>query len=156
MADLVIARRRQLAQFHPIERRLAGHRRTILAPRLKLAGQHRHQRIMAQFVVVVQILIAQRDPKHPLADQSRDPVLDQVGAPHVVKARGKPIHHSDRTIRRAQQQRSGIRGDRAGIERRYHFASFNGCKSKQIRATLCRHRGAPRIDEKMLQHNGFR
>ena len=68
VADLVIARRRQLAQFHPIERRLAGHRRTILAPRLKLAGQHRHQRIMAQFVVVVQILIAQRDPKHPLAD----------------------------------------------------------------------------------------
>ena len=61
---------------------------------------------MAQFVVVVQILIAQRDPKHPLPDQGRDLVLDQFRAPHVVKERCLPIHYSDRTIRRAQKQRS--------------------------------------------------
>jgi hypothetical protein len=156
VADLVIARRLQSAQLQPVQRRLAGHRRTILAPRLKLAGQHRHQRIMAQFVVVVEILIAKRNPEHPLADQRRDLVLDQFRAPHVVKARCQPIHHSDRTIRRAQKQRSCIRRDRARIECRDHRAAFNRFKSKEIRATLCRHRGAPRIDEKLLQHNGFR
>ena len=156
VADLVIARRLQLAQLQPVQRRLAGHRRAILAPRLKLARQHRHHRIMAQFVVVVQILIAERDPEHPLADQGRDLVLDQFRTPLVVKARRKPIHHPDGAIRRAQQQRSGIRGDRAGIERRHHLASFNRFKSKEIRATLCRHRGAPRIDENLLQHNAFR
>ena len=155
VADLVIARRRQLAQFHPIERRLAGHRRTILAPRLSLPASTAISRHGA-------VRRSRSNPHSPARSQtpagrlSCDPVLDQVGAPHVVKARGKPIHHSDRTISRAQQQRSGIRGDRAGIERRYHFASFNGCKSKQIRATLCRHRGSPQIDEKMLQHNDFR
>ena len=155
VADLVVARRLQSAQLQPVQRRLAGHRRTILAPRLKLAGQHRHQRIVAQLVVVVQILVAERDPEHPLADQRRHLVLDQVGAPLVVKARGKPIHHPDGPIRRAQQQRSGIRGDRAARSR-HHRAAFNRFKSKEIRATLCRHRGAPRIDEKLLQHNGFR
>ena len=78
MTDLVIARRLKLAQLQPVERRLAGHRRAILAPRLELAGQHRHHRIVAQLVVVVEILVAERDPEHPLADQRRDLVLDQV------------------------------------------------------------------------------
>jgi hypothetical protein len=46
--------------------------------------------------------------------------------------------------------------DRPAIECCHHFAAFNRCKSKQISATLCRHRGAPRINEKVLQHNNFR
>ena len=81
MADLVIARRLQSAQLQPVERRLPGHRGAILAARLKLACQHRQHRIMAQFVVVVEILIAKRNPEHPLADQRRDLVLDQFRAP---------------------------------------------------------------------------
>jgi hypothetical protein len=47
VTDLVIARRLQSAQLQPVQRRLAGHRRTILAPRFELAGQDRHHRIMA-------------------------------------------------------------------------------------------------------------
>ena len=147
VTDLVIARRLQAAQLQPVERRLAGHRRAVLASRLELARQHRHHRIVAQLVVVVEILVAKRDPEHPLADQRRHLVLDQLRAPHVVKARRKPIHHPDRAIGRAQQQRPGVRRDRAAVERRHHRAAFNGFKSKQFRATLCRHRGAPRIIE---------
>jgi hypothetical protein len=41
---------------------------------------------VAQLVVVVEILIAKRNPKHPLADQRHYLVLDQFQAPHVVKA----------------------------------------------------------------------
>ena len=78
VADLVIARRLQPAQFQPVERRLAGHRRAILAPRLKLAGQHRHHRIVAQFVVIVEVLIAKRNPEYPLADQRHHLMLDQI------------------------------------------------------------------------------
>jgi hypothetical protein len=68
-------------------------------------------------------------------------VLDQFRAPHVVKARCQPIHHSDRTIRRAQKQHSCIRRDRARIECRDHRAAFNRFKSKEIRAT----RGLPPV-----------
>ena len=123
---------------------------------VELARQHRHHRIVAQLVVVVEILVAERNPEYPLAHQRRDLMLDQFWAPLVVKARRKPIHHSDRAIRRAQKQRARIRRDRPAIERRYHIASFNRCKIKQICATLCRHRGAPRISDKSLLHNNFR
>ena len=156
VADLVIARRLELAQLQPVERRFAGHRRAILAPRRKLAGQHRHHRIMAQLVVIVEVLIAERDPEHPLADQRRDLVLDQFRAPLVVKARRKPIHQSDRTIRRSQQQRSGIRRHQAAIKCGFHRAAFDDSKIKAFCATLCRHRGSPRIIRKSLWHNNFR
>ena len=76
--DLVIARRLIPAQFEPVERRLAGHRRAVLARRLQLAGQNRHDRIVAQFVMVVEVLVAERDPEYPLADQRRYPMLDRI------------------------------------------------------------------------------
>src|SRR5215472_1391519 len=106
MADLVVARRLQSAQLHPVECRLASHRRTILAPRFQLARQYRHYRIMAQLVVVVQVLITKRNPKHPLPDQSHDLVLNQILLSHIVKARCEPTHHPNRTIRLAQEQRA--------------------------------------------------
>jgi hypothetical protein len=86
VADLVVARRFEPAQLQPVERRFAGDRRAILAPRLELARQNRHHRIVAQLVVVVEILITERDREHPLADQRRDLVLDQILPPLVVKA----------------------------------------------------------------------
>src|SRR5439155_22795146 len=72
VTDLVVARRLQLAQLQPVERRLPGDRRAIVAPRLELAFQYRHQRIMSQFVVVIAILIAKGDPEHPLANECHD------------------------------------------------------------------------------------
>ena len=45
----------------------------------QLTRQHRHHRVVAQMVVVDEVLVAQRDPEYPLTDQGRDRVLDQVG-----------------------------------------------------------------------------
>jgi len=150
VTDLVVARRCQLAQLQPVERRFAGHRRTILAPRRKLAGEYRHHRVMAQLVVVVEVLIAERDRKHPLAHQCRNLVLDQLRAPRVVKARCKPSDHSDRAIRGPQQQRASIRRDQAAIKSGFHRAAVHYSKIKAFRATLCRHRGFPRIVPKAV------
>ena len=119
----------------------------------ELTRQHCHQRIVTQFVVVVQ---AKRNPEHPLTDQCHHLVLNEFRAPHVVKARRKPTHHPDGEICRAQKQRPGIRGDRASVKGRNHLPSLHGGKSKQFRVTLCRHRGAPQIIENSLQHNGSR
>ncbi len=74
--DLVTGLRRRLAQFEPVERRFAGHRRTVLAPCHKLAGQHRHYRVMAQIVMVEHVLVAQRDAEDALADQRCHLMLD--------------------------------------------------------------------------------
>jgi hypothetical protein len=155
VTDLVITRRLRTAEFQPVRRRLAGDRRAVLAARCELAGQHRHHRIVAQFVMIIEVLIAERDAEHPLAEKGRDLMLDQVLAPHIVEARGKPLCHPDRPIGRSQQQRPGIRRDGAAIERRHHLAAFHGCKSKQIPVTLCRHRGAPRIRRKPCSTRTF-
>jgi hypothetical protein len=50
--DLVIGHWLRLAQFEPVECRFASHRSAVLAPRFKLAGQHRHDWVMAQIVMV--------------------------------------------------------------------------------------------------------
>ena len=76
IADLVIAGRLGPAQFQPIERRFAGQRRAIGAPRCELAAQYRHDRVVAQLVVVDQILVTQRNPKHPLTHQARHRVFN--------------------------------------------------------------------------------
>ena len=133
VTDHLVARRQHAAQRKPVHRRLAGHQREILAARSKLAREHCQERIMPQLVVGIEILIAKRNPEHPPADQSHQVVIEQLRAPNEAKARGQSIHHPDRAIRRAQQQRSGIRRDRARIERRYHRAAFNRFKSKEIR-----------------------
>ena len=74
----------------------------------------------------------------------------------IDKAGCQPIHHPDRPVRRAQQQTARVRRDRATIKRRHHRASFDGFKSKNIRDTLCLHRGSPRIITKSFSQNNFR
>ena len=103
MTDLVVARRLELAQLQPVQRRLTRNRRAILASRRELARQHRHHRIVAQVIVVVEILVAQRNSEHPLPDQCHHLMLDPLRTPLVVKTPRKPIEQTDRTIRRPQQ-----------------------------------------------------
>jgi hypothetical protein len=57
-------------------------------------------------------------------------MLDVFRTPFVVKARRKPVHHSDRSIGRAQQQRAGVRGHHPAVECRFHTATFNGSEIK--------------------------
>ena len=101
----MVARRRRAAQLQPVERAFAGQRRTIPAARRQLAGQHRQRRVVAQLVVIDQILITQRNPEHALSDQRLDRVLDQRRRAAIGETRGKPLNQADRPIRRPQQQR---------------------------------------------------
>src|SRR5262249_1189579 len=111
VTDLMVARRLQHAALQTIQRRLAGYRRTILTPSLQFAGKNPHHRIVAQVVVVDQILVAKRDAEHTLSHQRRNLMLDQLLTPCVIEASRKPRHQSDRSIRLSQQQRSSIGGD---------------------------------------------
>jgi len=83
-------------------------------------------------------------------------VFNQIGAAIVAKTVCKPIHQIDGSIGRAQKQRSRIRRHQSGIERGFHSPTFDASKIKSFRATLCRHRGAPRIIGKSFSHNNFR
>ena len=85
VADLLGSGWRLARQFQPVERRLAGDRRAILAPGLELARQHRHQRVVAKLVVIVQVLVAERDAEHALPDQRGDGVLDEPRVSRVAE-----------------------------------------------------------------------
>jgi hypothetical protein len=143
MADLVVAGRLRAAQFQPVERRFAGQWRTILAARRQLAAEHCHHRVVAQLVVVDQVFVAQGNPEHPLTHQARHLVNHQIGITVIGKAAGKALDQPDLLISGAKQHRPSLRGHRAAVKRRHHLVPFNRCKTKQIRATLCRHRDSP-------------
>ena len=76
MADLVVAAGRQGGVLEPVQRALAGERRAVLALGFELAGERREHGVMAQLLVVDEILVAECDPEHPLRDHGRDAVLD--------------------------------------------------------------------------------
>jgi hypothetical protein len=155
VADLVVAGRLRPAQFQPVQRRFPGQRRAVRTPRRQLAGKHRHHRVVAQLVVIAHILVAQRDPEHPLPDQPRHLVFDQPRPAGIGKARRKPLDQADRPIARAQQQPAGIRGHRPAIKIGRHPTPFHRCKKHRRRVTLCRHRGPPLQPDKPLSQKNY-
>ena len=76
MADLVVARRDRARQFEPVQGRLAGDRRAIGAAGRQLAGQNRHDRIVSKFVMIVEVLVAEREGEDPPANEDPNAVLD--------------------------------------------------------------------------------
>ena len=130
MRDLVIARRLRPAQLKPVQRALARNRSAIRAPRHELAGQHRHRGVMAQMLMVVEVLVSERDSEHALADERRHVVLDQVRPARIHEAACKAPNQADDAVGRPEQKRAGIGGDRPAVETRLHPTALNGCKTK--------------------------
>ena len=129
--DLVISRRLAARQLEPVQRGLARHRRAIRAPRLELAGQHRHRGIMAQLVMVVEVFVSERDAEHALADQRRH--RRARSGPAARASRSSPRSaQPDRSTRSVAPSSSapGIRGDRPAVEIRHHPTAVNGCKTE--------------------------
>ena len=144
MADLVIARgRARGAVLEPVERALARKRCTFPPPRLELAGQDRHRRVMPKLIVVKHVFVAQGDAEHPLTDHGRDRVLDLRRRASVLETAGEALDEPDRLVRGAQKQGTGVRRHRSAVERRHNTAALDHSKLELRRATVCRHRGAP-------------
>ena len=141
MADFVIAARlarRRVLQ--PIERALAGQRRAILPLPLQPIRQQRQGGIVAQLVVIVDILVAESDPADPLPEQRPKPVHHQFRRPMIDEAIRHTIEQTDRRSAMTQQQGPGIATDRPAIEGRHHATAIEGFKFELIGDTLCRHR----------------
>ncbi len=93
-----------------------------------LPAKHRQHRIVPQFVVIVQVLITQRDAGDPLRHQRGNLVFNQLHCPRVAEACREAFGQPDRSVGLSQQQCSRIRGDRSAIKCGYHRPSFNWCK----------------------------
>ena len=152
VADLVIARRlaRARRMLQPVQRALARQRRGLIAIAIELAQKHAENRIAAQLVVVVEVLIAERQPQHALADQRLERVHGEERAATIIKASREPIGEADRLIRFAQQQSSRVRRDHAAVEIGHNTAPTGPSKLHLCQATLRLHRGLP-----SNQHNSL-
>jgi len=88
---------------------------------------HPEHRVVAQPVVVDQVLVAERDAEHPLPDQRRHLVDHPFRRPPVGEAGREALDEPDRPVGRPEQQPAGVRGDRAAIEIRHHSAAIDPC-----------------------------
>jgi hypothetical protein len=68
---------------------------------------------MPQFVVVVQVFIAERDANHAPHHHGLHSVLHQLRVARVAETGGEALGQTDRPVGFAQQQCTGVRGDRA-------------------------------------------
>ena len=144
--------------LQPVERALAGHRRTVRTLGLELAGQHMEQRVVTKLIVVVQVFIAEREGEHALADQGLDRVLEQSWVAPVGETAGHPTDQPEAAIQPPQQQPSGIRCDDSAIEPGHNLVPFNRFKFEQCWATLCLHgfRNSQRLACQRVAFQGVR
>ncbi len=86
----------------------ARQRRAAWVTRLESAQNGPRRGVVAQRIMVDHVLVAERDPEHPLADQRGQVVHDAPRRPTVLEAGCEPLHQADRLVRRPQQQRARV------------------------------------------------
>ena len=107
---------------------------------MRLFQQHSQQRIVAQLLVIVQILLTQGQTIDALRHQLLHGVFDPVRIAIIGEAGGKLAQDPDALLDLPQQQTTAVTGDRSAVELRPDLASFLGMKSKDKLVTLCGHK----------------
>jgi len=122
------------AQLQPIQRTLACERSGVL---VRSVGEHRQQRIVAQIIVVVEILVPERQSIHALREQLAHRVLHPVCGAMVLKARRELLHNACATVYLTQQHCAAVGSDRTAIKTPHDFAAILGVKMNAFSVTLC-------------------
>ena len=141
--------------LQPIERRFARQRSHIAPSRLQRRRQQRQRRIMTQFVVIVQILIAQSDTVNALGHERLKGVVGARLVTVVGEALRHPPGQATDAINFAQQQHSCIRRHGSAIERRHHGALLEALKRELTAMTLCFHQTIPEKQFKSLNLKNY-
>ena len=151
-ADLAVAVViRAWRMFQPVQRRFAGKHGATGAAGFEFAREEPKSRIVAQFVMIVQVFIAERNAVHALGYEPIKAVLDQLLVAPVRETGRRLPGQSDPAIGLPQQQRACVRGDGAAIERGCYFTASKGFKFKLPSATQCRPAAAPNQVKCLLQ-----
>ena len=141
--DLVILRRvTPRGMLQAIERALASQRLAVGPQhRAQLARQHRKRQVLAQLVVIIQVFVAQCETEDALSHQRLNLMLDIAPVAPIDEAVGEATHQPEAPVDLSEQQPAGVRGDGPAVETRHHRTSLDRFKLKQLRRTLCLHRG---------------
>ena len=110
---------------------------------------------MAKLVVIVQVLVAERDAEHALPDERGDRVLDEPRVSRVAEASRKPPDQIEPSVGGAQQQPARVGGQRAAVELGHHRPAFDPSKHARFCATLRLHRATFPNRLKSFSQNNF-
>jgi hypothetical protein len=92
--------------------------------------------------MVVEVLVPQRERKHPLRHQRVHRMLDQGRLPVVREARGKPPHDPSLRLHLPQQHPTPIRAQPTAVKPRLDPSPVHPWKHVLLAATLCPHKAA--------------
>src|SRR3990172_8769852 len=130
-------RRSDGGELEPVQRALPRQR---LFDRT-LAGQHRQQRVVAQLLVVVQVLIAQGQTVDALRQHLRKLMLDPLRLARIGEAARHAPQQSDLAIRLSQQQRAALGRQLCPPKLPDHLPRKMRFKWELRLATLCHRKG---------------
>ena len=138
--------------LEPAQRALARQWRAALPACFELARQQRQQRVAAQVVVVVEVLVSQGDAGDALRHHRAHRMFGEAGIAVVRETCGDPVEESGGAVRLPEQQRPGVRRDRSAVERGGHPAPTAPLKPEGNGLTLCRHRSSAGNRFKFMRH----
>jgi len=109
----------------------------LFPPHIGLARQHRQQRIGPELLMIVEILVAQRQTIDSLPHQSRNTMLDPARIAAVLEAAGELPRDARLLLGPMQQQPARLRGNRSSVKVRHHLAATLSSESEAGFSTLC-------------------
>src|SRR5207247_9040254 len=108
-----------------------------------------------QLVVIIAIVVDQRQRINALRQHLVQPVLDSRRIPSIMKTIPQPLQQSDPAVGLSQQQSTGIGTDRSTVETRHHLARKKLFKLETVLITLCHSEGRPFLGANLFSINMF-
>ena len=105
---------------------------------------------MPQRIVIVEILVPERYPIHPLFDERLHRVFDQPRIPVIDETPGQTLQNVGSLFHLAQQKATSIGADPPPIKPPYHPPSSKTVKFHLPPVTLCFHKAVLVIAHNML------
>ena len=100
--------------------------------------------------MVVEVLVAQAQPQHPLFDQRLHRVFDSIRVSIVGEAFAQTTQNPGPLLHFAQEHATGVGGDLAAVEPAHDVPSVQALKSELCSGTLCGHKVASLLLCKLL------
>ena len=118
--------------------------------RISLLHQRRDQRIVTELIMVVQILVAQRQSHHSLADQAPQRVFHQQRVPIIAKARRELSQQTRPPLDLPQQQPAAVGTELPAIKTSHDLTLSHPLETQLFNATLCLFHAAASLPIKLL------
>src|SRR5262249_49932538 len=118
-----------------------------------LADEDGEQGVVAELVMVVEVLVAQAQAEDALLEEVRQGVLDLVGVAVVPEAAGQLVEEVEPGLEFAEEQPAGIGGDGGAVEAGDDVARSEAVEKQIGGVTRCQNARASWVGRKGLWQN---